>query len=319
MVKIRFGIIGCGFIAKRMANALMQSDDACLVGVAARDYERACDFAKLYPDIIAYESYDELISSDDIDCVYIATVHTTHAEIALKCIKNKKPVLCEKPFFISGEDALTVSEAAKRENVLIMEGMWTRFLPCVNKAKKWISDGEIGELKCIIAPFCFNYPFNENTRNKRHFNPDLGGGVWLDAGVYPYEYISFIAGSQPTEVVGMNRIGETGVDVTTSVLMRFADQTIGIALASMESIGCCDAQIYGNKGSIVQYDFIRSRKVALFKDGILIEMYEDPIEEGFLYEISHFSTLVRDQKNESDVVPVTDSIDFAVNTDRLLK
>ena len=112
MEKIRFGILGCGNIAARFAKALNKSEDAELYASAARSAEKAEKFAETHGGK-AYAGYEALLNDPEVQAVYIATVHTTHAELAKMAIEAGKPVICEKPFFTNGKKAKEVIELAK--------------------------------------------------------------------------------------------------------------------------------------------------------------------------------------------------------------
>src|SRR5437763_1576920 len=101
--KIRWAILGAGKIANKFATDFKFVENAELTAVASRDKARANTFASQYsiPEIY---SYDELYNSSKIDAVYIATPHNFHFEQALKCLENKKAVLCEKPVTINASE-----------------------------------------------------------------------------------------------------------------------------------------------------------------------------------------------------------------------
>ena len=82
MEKIRWGILGCGKIAKKFASDLKLVKDATLVAVASRDAPRAKEFAKMYNAEAAFSSYEALVQSDQVDVIYIATPHGLHHEHA---------------------------------------------------------------------------------------------------------------------------------------------------------------------------------------------------------------------------------------------
>ncbi|WHI52841.1 Gfo/Idh/MocA family oxidoreductase [Microbulbifer sp. MLAF003] len=125
--KLRWGFIGCGRIANDFAIVINYMESAEIHAVAARDLNRAKDFANKHGACRVYGSYLELVTDPDIDIVYIATIpelHRQHAELALMA---GKPVLIEKPLALSVEDAIKIKELANRKGLFCMEGMWMRF------------------------------------------------------------------------------------------------------------------------------------------------------------------------------------------------
>ena len=315
---MKYGIIGCGGIGKRFAAALRKSPVAELYACAARDKAKAEKFASENGALKAYGSYEELINDPEVEAVYIATVHNTHAETAELCINAGKPVVCEKPFFINGEEADRVIALAKEKNVLIMEGFWSKIQPAYLKVKEWIRDGRIGDITMIHAAFCFNIPYNEQTKNMRHFLPETAGGALLDAGVYPYEYVTGIMDGEPDELFYSVQRISTGVDGTTAMILKYP-HAIASCLTSITAVADNTAEICGTNGTIKQYYFVGSKKAELYSlRGELLDSFVDPEEEGFVHEIAHFTALVREGKKESDLVPLEPTRAFAHAADRIL-
>lgn len=319
MEKIRFGIIGCGVIAARFAGALQKSEDAVPYACAARSLARAAAFSREYGAEKAYGSYEDLINDPGVQAVYIATVHTTHAQIAQCAIDAGKPVISEKPFFINGKDAAETIKLAREKGVLMMEGFWTRTLPAYRKTKEWLRNGRVGDVTLIRAAFCFPMPLNDETRMHRLWNPEVGGGALWDAGVYPYEYATGIMEKAPSEMQTMIQWSATGVDATVAMTMRWPGGTIADCLTSINGYMDDTAVISGTEGYIKQYHFLGCRKAELYlNSGELVEAYEDPEEEGFVHEIAHFAELYRSGKKESDLIPLHDTLDFAIKSEEIL-
>ncbi|MBO6159228.1 MAG: Gfo/Idh/MocA family oxidoreductase [Firmicutes bacterium] len=319
MSKLRFGIIGCGNIARRFTNALHQSDVAEPLACASRDAAKAEAFAKDNGIPKSYGSYQVLLDDDQIQAVYIATVHNTHADIAKQCILAGKAVICEKPFFINKKEAEETIALAREKNVLIMEGFWTRTMPAYLKAKQWIKEGKIGDLHLIRASFCFNMPYNEQFKNSRIWNPATAGGALLDAGVYPYEYVTGIMDGYPDELKTIVQRAETGVDATVTLSMRYANGVVADCLTSVAGWMDSTAILSGTKGYIKQYYFLGCRKTELYQGrDELVETYEDPVEEGFVHEIAHFADLYQAGKTESDLIPLADTLNFAEVAEQIL-
>lgn len=319
MKKVKFGIIGCGTIAARFAKALEKSPLAELYACAARDQDKADSFAAAHGAKAAYGSYRELVNDPAVEAVYIATVHTTHAAAAELCILAGKPVLCEKPFFVNEAEAQKVIALSKEKNVLIMEAFWSRTVPAYLKVKEWLRNGRIGDIRFIQAAFCFNVPYNEHTKNHRLFRPEVAGGALLDAGVYPYQYVTGIMDGPPDDIRFMVQRAPTGVDATVAMTLQYNSGVIAECLASIEATADSTAVISGSSGLIRQHNFVGSRKCELFDAaGTLVDAYEDPEEEGFVHEIAHFVDLMHAGKIESNLIPLTDNLDFIRTAERIL-
>jgi predicted dehydrogenase len=309
LMKTKFGILGCGGIAKRFAGALKLSGSGELYAAAARDESRAREMIEKFGGQKAYGSYLELIEDPNVEIVYISLVHSLHYEVAKHCVEHGKPVICEKPFFITEKEAVALRDLARGKGVLVMEAMWTRCLPAFLKAKEWAGSGAIGEIKLIDAAFCFNFPYDPQ---HRLFNPETAGGALLDAGVYPYDFITGILGEAPAEIKAVARKAPNGVDEAVVMALRFDSGVLASAVTSVGVNASETAHIYGTKGSIKVHRFLRSRKCELLnEDDEVIERFTDDQEEGFVYEIEHVVDLFRKRQTESPLIPMKDSIDFA--------
>ena len=319
MKQIKFGIIGCGNIAARFAKALAEFPDAMLYACGARESGRAQTFAGKYGAEKAYGNYQDVWEDCEVDAVYIATVHNTHAEIAKSCILAGKAVICEKPFFVNAHEAKEVISLAREKSVLVMEAFWTRTMPAYQKVKEWIADGRLGKLRLIRAAFCFSMPYNEDTRDHRLWNPATAGGALLDAGVYPYQYVTGIMGGPPERVTASVCSGPTGVDATVAMTLEYPE-LIGDCLTSIVANMDDTAVISGEKGYILQYYFLGSRRAERYdSQGKLVESFIDSVEEGFVHEIAHFIQLYREGKVESPWIPLEDNLDFAKHAEEILR
>ena len=105
MSQLKLAILGAGRIAETMAETVRQMDDVCLYAVAAREEARAKAFAETYGAEHYYGSYEEMLQDDGVELVYIATPHSHHAQHAKLCIEYGRPVLCEKAFTWTAEEA----------------------------------------------------------------------------------------------------------------------------------------------------------------------------------------------------------------------
>jgi len=305
MNPIRFGILATGTIAHKFARTmrLVSKDDAILYGVASRSLEKAQAFADEFADvgeIHAYGSYEELLADTNIDAVYVATPHLQHKPCALAAVAAGKHVLCEKPLTLTRADSAEVYAAARKQGVFLMEAMWTRFLPTVLAAKRWIDEGRFGNIRYMTAAFGYNTPFEDPPHPI--FHQDKAGGALYDVGVYCIEAaLDFFAPATVTEIRGMATLSPSGVDAVNAFLLRFSNGGI----ANLASAVMCDeennAVIYGERGKIRLFpEFYVPEHAELVIDGKVAERCDIEIESGFEYEIKHLVDCVRAGKLNSD-------------------
>ena len=217
--QFRWGILGCGNIAKKFAIGLQAIDDATLVAVGSRTQENADAFAEEFSAERRHPSYEALAADPDVDAIYVATPHPFHKDNSILCLKNKKPVLCEKPFTINKPEAEELVSVAQAEDIFLMEAMWTRFLPLVVRLRELLAEGVIGDVRLVQADFGFRGNVNPDNRL---FNLELGGGGLLDVGVYTISFASMLLGT-PASIATSAVIGETGVDEQAGIVFTYAD------------------------------------------------------------------------------------------------
>lgn len=243
--RINWGIIGFGNIANQFASDLLLIEEANLVAVASRDFDKANDFAKQYNCSKAYDSYEALFADDEVDIVYIATPHDSHAELSIKALENGKHVLCEKPLSLSYKDAVRMTETSKKYNRFFMEAFWTRFMPSVKEVLEKVNQGIIGDVNYIKADFAF---YADEAEGGRLFDKKLGGGALYDIGVYPL-FLSYIMLGNPKEIIAKSVCNENGIDLQTSMILNY-EKAQAILNASINSESDMKAMIGGTQGHI---------------------------------------------------------------------
>lgn len=260
---INWGIIGLGKIAHKFAQDLTKVKHARLLAVASSSSGRAQEFATVYGAPHAYGSYEGILECPDLDVVYIATPHNLHHSNTLLCLQKGIAVLCEKPFAIHARHAVEMIEMARLQDTFLMEALWTRFLPVTEKALELIESGAIGEVLSVKADFGFKAAFEPRSRL---YDPHLGGGAWLDIGIYPAFLAQLLLG-KPTVIKALAQIGPTGVDEEIGVVLQYAGGQMAHLHASIRSKTKTEAFIYGELGAIhIQTRWHESTALTLLKN-----------------------------------------------------
>ena len=316
---IRWGIIGTGRIARAFAEGLKFTTNGKLHGIASRSLASAQSFAQEWDIPSAFGNYQELAESDAIDAVYIATPHSSHAENAILCMKNKKAVLCEKPFAVNSSEVEAMIKTSREMNVLLMEGMWSRFPPLMNQLRDWLNEGKLGDIRTLHADFGF-LP-KERDPNGRLFNLELAGGSLLDLGIYPVSLASMIMG-KPTDIQTLANIGPTGVDEQAGWIFRYSNGALAMLLSSLECETRQEAFIAGSIGNVrVHKQCWKPQKMTFTEtNGEASETIEMPfVGNGFNYEAESFGDLLIQGKKESPIMPLDESLTIMNQMDQIRK
>lgn len=150
MDTLNVAVIGVGSWGKNHARVFKELELTNLVGVYDLDAKRAQNLAKEH-NTTFYSNLEDMMKSEEVDAISIASPTSTHAEIALMAIENGKHVLIEKPMTSTVEEAERIIEAEKSSNVFVTVGFIERFNPIVSRSKVLIENEELGELVLISA------------------------------------------------------------------------------------------------------------------------------------------------------------------------
>jgi len=247
VAQLRWGVLGTGSIAQRFLRATRAHTSQRVIAVAARDPARVRAFAAANAPLRPHASVEGLLLSPDIDAVYIATPHTSHADLALSAVAAGKHTLVEKPFAVNADDVRAVEAAGAASGVLVMEAMWTRYLPQSGIVRRLVADGELGAVQSVHARIGIRAPTDTS---HRLWDPDLAGGATWDLGVYGLAFAADVLG--PLDLVGAAGVlTPDGVDLSSTALLRTASGAHSVIECSLTVAGANDARIVGENGSIV--------------------------------------------------------------------
>lgn len=252
---LAWGVLATGKIAGTFAKAVAVSKTGRLVAVGSRTQASADRFGDEYNVPRRYGSYEALLADAEVQAVYISTPHPMHMEWAIKAAEAGKHILCEKPITMNHAEALAVVEAAKRNDVFLMEAFMYRCHPQTARLVELIRDGVIGEVRVIQATFSFGGDF---ALESRILSPTLGGGGILDVGCYCMSMARLIAGvatgqpfAEPTEVTGVGHIGAASrVDEWALASLKFPGGVLATLSTGVQLWQENIVRIYGSAGSI---------------------------------------------------------------------
>jgi predicted dehydrogenase len=222
--KTRFAIVGAGAISQGYAQAFQDCDEAEVVGVA----DTRGNAARSLGEVLACESFEShlsLLEHCELDAVLVCTPPSSHPQICLDFIEQKIPVLCEKPFAITSEEAEQVLKAAHEGGVQITMASKFRYVNDVIRAKQIVDSGILGE----IVEFENVFAARVDMSDRWNSDPDVsGGGVLIDNGTHSMDIARYFLGPL-AEVQVMEGKHSQGLDVedTVRIFVRSEEGVIG--------------------------------------------------------------------------------------------
>lgn len=312
---IRWGILGPGSIAHPFADGLRALPDARLVAVGSRNKARAQAFADQFQIPNRHDTYEALVADPDVDVIYVATPHSFHREHCLLALRAGKAVLCEKPFTINAAEAQEVVAEARSRHLFLMEGMWSRFYPLMDRVRALLAEGAIGDARLVEADFGFRTDFNPQSRL---FDPNLGGGALLDVGVYVISLASMILGT-PDRITGLATLCATGVDEQAVMALGYPNGALATLSTAITTNTRHRATIYGTGGRMTLHSpWWKPERMTLARDGQEDRDVHLPMTgTGFNYEAAEVQRCLRAGLTESRILPLDETLTVMRTLDTL--
>ncbi|KAL7878427.1 hypothetical protein AOLI_G00094010 [Acnodon oligacanthus] len=248
IMAIRWGICSAGKISHDFTVALktLPQEDHQVVAVAARNLQRAEEFAQKHNISTVYGSYEELARDPNIDVVYVGTIHPHHLPVGILLMNAKKNVLIEKPLAMNLREVQELVATAKMNDVFLMEAVWTRFFPASLEISKLLSQEAVGEVKMVRADF--GVPLLNTPRS---VEKELGGGALLDIGIYCLQFVLMVYGGEKPECIQATGVClDTGVDESMVITLKFSRGRLAVCTCTVAVELPNDAIVNGTKGAI---------------------------------------------------------------------
>lgn len=304
---LRWGILGTGWIATKFTESVKAHTQQNIAAVGSRSRSAAEAFAAQWSIPRAYDSYEALVTADDLDVIYVATPHNLHCAHVLLAIEAGKHVLVEKPMALNRAQAETMVAAARRKGVFFTEALWTYFLPKFDVLQQVLDAGAIGEILSVYTEYGEYLPSDH-----RIFDARLAGGPLLDLGTYPVSLLTKLLGV-PRKVVGIGQTDPAGVNGQLSVVLANADGALGTMSTTLYGFTSTNAAIVGTNGSIrfnTEFHLPGSFEVWSL-DGSARIRYDEPRGahfEGLFYEAAEVARTISEGRMESACRPLEASL-----------
>ncbi|MBG6213301.1 MAG: Gfo/Idh/MocA family oxidoreductase [Cryobacterium sp.] len=311
---IRWGILATGGIAHSFTNDLVQNGHT-VQAVGSRRQTSADAFAVELGIPTAHGSYEALVNDPEVDVIYVSTPHPFHAEHATLALNAGKHVLIEKPFALNAREARQIVDLAASKNLLVLEAMWTRFLPHMVRIREILAAGTLGDVRSLLADHTQDLPDDPEHRLN---SLSLGGGALLDLGVYPVNFANAVFGA-PDSILASASFKSTGADAQVATIFRYPGGQIAMTFAASDTLGPTTASIIGTHGRIdidaVWYAPTGFR--VLDNVGTILETFTaaEFTGRGMHFEAVEAEALIRAAKVSSAIMPAEESVAIMTTLD----
>ncbi len=342
-MKLRWGVIGCGGIAdRRTIPGMMDAENAELCAVMDANIDSAKRVCEKYGAKYAFDSIEELLKTDEIEAVYIASPVFCHLEQVEAAAKAKKHILLEKPLGLDVKEAEKIEKICKKYGVKLCTAFMMRFHAYHQKIREIIQSGALGEIVSARAQFTCWYPEMANVwrQNKKL----SGGGALMDLGVHSVDLIRYITGLEAEYVSSMsgNQIFKYSVEDAGSIMMKLSNGAIAYVDSNFnvpDEASESKLEFYGTKGCIIASNTLSQVeggevKLILADDSVGYDAMQQrdntkvskiDVEFGNMYtkEITAFGEAVLDNKevavSASDAIKTQKIIDAAYKSSQTKK
>ncbi len=292
---LRWGLIGCGDIAqKRVAPALSESPQSELVAVSRANADLLDEFADKFKVRHRFASWQQLVQSDDIDAVYVATPVNLHAEQTIAAIEAGKHVLCEKPMAMNVAECDRMISAAKTRGIKLGIAYYRHFYPVVRRMNEVIASGEIGNP--IVAQVTAFEWFNPAPSNSRSWllKPEIsGGGPMFDFGCHRIQLLLHLFGPvRAIKAVASTALFDRPVEDTASASFEFSQGTVATLTVSHAVMEPRDSfTVWGSEGSMTTEVLNEGKLIITTRDSQRMETHSpaqnihQPLVEDFVQAV----------------------------------
>lgn len=304
MSKLNWGILGTGWIAHEMGEALNRVHGE-IYAVCDTTLEKAQKYAQEFNVTKAYGSADEMIKDENIDIVYIATPHNLHYQFLIQSLKAGKHVFCEKAITVNSNQLEEAVAIAKEKNLVICDGVTLFHMPLFKKLKEIVDSGAIGKVKMVQVNFgsCKEYDINN-----RFFSKELAGGALLDIGVYATSFARYFMSSKPNTVLTTANYFETGVDETSGIILRNPEGEMAVIALTMRAKQPKRGVVAGEKGYIEVNNYPRGDKATITytEDGRVEVIEAGNTEFALDYEVQDVENYINNNDGKQNLTYIRD-------------
>ncbi len=309
--KVRFGVVGTNFISDWLLEGAVQDSRFYAAAVMSRSSERGAEFAARHgiPDV--FTSLDDMLASDCIDAVYIASPNSCHASQSIACMRAGKHVLCEKPLASNAAEARAMIAESQRNDVTLMEAMKPTMSPNFKALRANI--GRIGTIRRYFASYCqysSRYDRLKTGELPNAFNAELSNGAIMDIGVYTI-YPMVVLFGRPKSIKADGLLLSSGVDGQGSAIFGYEGMDASVIYSKIAD-SRLRSELQGEDGILSMANINHMDDLRFFAHtanlggGMRREAVSEAIDvktdkNEYYYEVAEFIDLIEAGRIESEI------------------
>lgn len=254
---IRIGVIGYGYWGPNIVRNFHGQDKSHVVAVCDKNPKSLARVRQAFPDMSVTDDCNDLLTATDIDAIAVVTPVWTHYELAKAALENGKHVFVEKPFTYSTAQAEELIELAERKNLKIMVDHTFLFTGAVNRIRKLIDDGTLGDL----------YYYDSTRVNLGLFQHDVNV-IW-DLAPHDLSIMDYLIQEKPEAVVATGERHLNGVADVAFITLYYPNNVIGhINVNWLSPVKVRTTLIGGEKKMLVWNDLEADEKIKVYDKGV---------------------------------------------------
>lgn len=299
--KIRYAVVGLGNIAQAAVLPAFRhaKENSKLVALVSSDDQKLSELSGRYavPHTGRYEDLERVLELSRADAVYVAVPNSRHRDIVVRAANCGVHSLCEKPLATTEDDAWTMIDTCRENDVRLMVGYRLHFEAANLRAIEIARSGQLGELRLFTSVFC-----HQVREGDIRTSATLGGGALFDLGIYCINAARNLFREEPVEVFASMTMGTdprfVEVDEMTSCVMRFSRGRIAQFTASQGAASVSSFRLAGSNGNLrvdEAYSYTDEIREELLVDGRR-EARVFPRRDQFAPELVYFSKCILEGK-----------------------
>jgi len=257
---IRIGVVGYGYWGPNIVRNFNSANGSKVVAICDKDPQMLVHIANEHPGIRAVSSYDEIVTSTDIDAVAIATSVSTHYELARKALENGKHAFVEKPFTATTAEAASLIEIAEQKHLKIMVDHTFLFTGAIRKIKDLIDNRDLGKI----------YYYDSTRFSLGLFQRDVNV-VW-DLAPHDFAIMNYLISEKPTHVSAFGRSHVNHQEDIAYITIHFASSLLAhFSVNWISPVKIRNILIGGDRRMLVWNDVNADEKVKIYDKGAAIK------------------------------------------------